>query len=264
MQLTNRTVKVAIPFIQEAMASKQDFEALAFCLFVKLNLTSSEIKTATYRRLKEVTKMGNQKLKQIIDYCTDNNLIVMENGTLRVLPLCKEGGYVYKFKTAYLKRNRKQKLEFNLTLAKVKDMLRRAVVANHIKRVENIRELSLLTKNPSNVQEYRKGKSILRKLSVWGLDFFISNKRLAEIAGCSVSKARKIKRGMIKCGEVARDYSNTFICDIEDSFSITDYRNFFCDQNVFLFERDGKLYRHNPNVYSYNGRNLAYVLKKNK
>lgn len=264
MIITSRTVKVAVPYIQEAMTSKQEFEALAFCLFVKLNLTSSEIKKATYRRLKEVTKLGNERLKRILDYCTEHNLIVCENGTLRVLPLCKEGGYVYKFKTAYIKRNRNNQLKFNLTLAKVKDMLRRAVVANHIKRVENIREQVLLTKNPKSVQEYRKGKRFLHKLSVWGLDFFISNKRLAEVAGCSVSKTRNIKRGMIKCGEVARDYSNTYVCDIKDDFSMTKYKNFYCDQNVFLFANEGKLYKHNPNVYSYNGRNLAYVPKKNK
>ena len=166
MRYTNRTIRVSIPYIQEAMASKEEFDALAFCLFVKLSITSSEIHKATVRRLKELTHMGSDRLKRIVGYCVEHGMVVIKNGTMKFNKLCQDGKYLYKFKHSYRKRNRKHGLHFSLTLAKVKDMLRRAILANHIRKIENIREQALLTKNPTTTSDYRKGKRIVRRLSV--------------------------------------------------------------------------------------------------
>jgi hypothetical protein len=190
-------------------------------------------------------------------------MVVIENGTMRFSKLCQEGKYLYKFKHSYRKRNRKHGLYFSLTLAKVKDMLRRAILANHIRKVENIREQALLTQNPTTTSEYRKGKSIVRRLSVWGLNFFISNKRLAKIANCSVSKVRGIKNKMLSYGELERKFSNTLVFDNADKFNIDEYRTYFNDA-CFLFRKDGKVYKHNPNIYDYTGKNIMLVPKKNK
>ena len=81
MRYTNRTIRVSIPYIQEAMASKEEFDALAFCLFVKLSITSSEIQNATVRHLKELTHMGSDRLKRVIDFCVKHCMVVIENGT---------------------------------------------------------------------------------------------------------------------------------------------------------------------------------------
>jgi hypothetical protein len=190
-------------------------------------------------------------------------MVVIENGTMRFSKLCQEGKYLYKFKHSYRKRNRKHGLHFSLTLAKVKDMLRRAILANHIRKVENIREQALLTQNPTTTSEYRKGKRIVSRLSVWGLNFFISNKRLAEIAKCSVSKVRGIKNKMLSYGELERKFSNTLVFDNAETFNIDEYRKYFNDA-CFLFRKDGKVYKHNPNIYDYTGKNIMFVPKNNK
>ena len=263
MRYTNRTIRVSIPYIQEAMASKEEFDALAFCLFVKLSITSSEIQNATVRRLKELTHMGSDRLKRIVGYCVEHGMVVIENGTMKFNKLCQDGKYLYKFKHSYRKRNRKHGLYFSLTLAKVKDMLRRAILANHIRKVENIREQALLTQNPTTTREYRKGKRIVSRLSVWGLNFFISNRRLAEIAKCSVSKTRKIKKAMLSYGEIESTFSNTIVYDNAQNFNINKYNKYY-DDACFLFVQDGKVYKHNPNVYNYKGQNIMFVPKNNK
>jgi hypothetical protein len=142
-------------------------------------------------------------------------------------------------------------------------MLRRAILANHIRKVENIREQALLTQNPTTTSEYRKGKRIVSRLSVWGLNFFISNKRLAEIAKCSVSKVRCIKNKMLFYGELERKFSNTLVFDNAETFNIDEYRKCFND-SCFLFRKDGKVYKHNPNIYDYTGKNIMFVPKNNK
>ena len=263
MRYTNRTIRVSIPYIQQAMASKEEFEAVAFCLFMKLNFTSSEIHNATVRRLKELTHLGSDKLKRLTNYCMEHGMINITNGTMIFNKLCQDGRYLYKFRYSYIKRNKKHKMAIRLTLAKVKDMLRRAVLANHIRKVENIREQALLTKNPKTASEYRKGRSIVRRLSVWGLNFFISNKRLAEIAKCSVSKARNIKKAMLSYGEIESTFSNTLVFDNAQKFNINEYNKYY-DDACFLFVQDGKVYKHNPNIYNYKGQNIMFVPKKNK
>ena len=150
------------------MASKEEFDALAFCLFVKLSITSSEIQNATARRLKELTHMGSDRLKRIVDYCVEH-----------------------------------------------------------------------------------------------GLNFFISNKRLAEIAKCSVSKVRGIKNKMLFYGELERKFSNTLVFDNAETFNIDEYRK-YCNDACFLFRKDGKVYKHNPNIYDYTGKNIMFVPKNNK
>ena len=196
--------------------------------------------------------MGSDRLKRIVDYCVEHGMVVIENGTMRFNKLCQDGKYLYKFKHSYRKRNRKHGLYF-----------RRAILANHIKKVENIREQALLTKNPTTTREYRKGKRIVSRLSVWGLNFFISNKRLAEIAKCSVSKVRGIKNNMLFYGELERNFSNTLVFDNAKTFNIDEYRKYYNDA-CFLFRKDGKVYKHNPNIYDYTGKNILFVPKKNK
>ena len=263
MTYTNRVIRVSIPYIQQAMASKEEFEALAFCLFVKLNFTSSEIQNATVRRLKELTHLGSDRLKRITNYCVEQGMITIDNGTMKFNKLNQDGRYLYKFRHSYRKRNKRFGVTFNLTITKVKDMLRRAILANHLKKVEDIREQALLTKNPTTMNELRRGRRIVRRLSVWGLNFFVSNRRLAEVAGCGISKARQIKKGMIDSGELERLYSNTLICDDERKFYISEYRRYY-DDECFLFIMDGKVYKHNPNVYDYKGHNIMFVPKINK
>ena len=263
MQYTNRTIRVSIPYIQKAMASKEEFDALAFCLFVKLSFTSSEIHDVKVRRLKEITHMGSDRLKRITKYCIEHGMIVVENSIMKVNKLCKEGKHLYKFKYSYRKRNKKHGLNISLTLTKVKDMLRRAVLANHIRKIGNIREQVVLTKNPTTMSEYRKGKIIVRRLSVWGLDFFISNKRLADIAKCSVSKVRAIKNSMLLHGELEQKESITLICENVKTFNIKEYRKYY-DDACFLFRKDGGVYKQNPNIYDYKGENIIFVPKKNK
>lgn len=262
MQFTTRTVKVSIPYIQEAMATKESFEALAFCLMVKLNITSSSFHHATYRRLKEATHIGSDKLKQLVSYCTEHGLLWRQGDSFQFGGLCKEGASQYKFKFRYVKRQGKQ-LNFFITLAKVKDMLRRAILANHIKKVENIRQTTKLTSNPETLQDYRNGKRLARRLVVWGCDFFISNKRLAELAQCSISKVRSIKSGMMKADEISRTFSNTLICENASDFNVHAFGKYVTDEQ-FLFEHNGMVYRHNPNVYQYTGNNLLLVPKNNK
>lgn len=261
MKTTSRIVRVSIPYIQEVMASKDEFDALAFCLFVKLNLTSSEIHNAKVRRLKQVTHMGSDRLKRIINFCVERGMITVKNDILKVNKLSQDGGCLYKFRYTYKKRNKRRKLIFGLTLAKVKDMLRRAVVANHVRKVENIREQSLLTLHPATTKEYRKGKRFVRKLSVWGLDFYISNGRLADIANCSLSKLRTIKASMIKYGELERIYSNTFVCKDEKLINACSYNKYY-REGSFLFKTKNGVYRHNPNIYNYKGNNILLVVPK--
>lgn len=264
MNKTSRAVYVAIPDIQEALASKQDFDVLAFCLLVKLNLTNAEISNATYRRLKEVTHLGTERLRRIIQRGTETGRLAINNGKLvvnRISDATK--GYAFRFKNKYAKRTKKVKLQFNLTLTQVKDMLRRAVVANHVRMVENIRETSLLTINPKNVREYRKGKRLLRRLRVWGFTFSISNRRFAEVANCSISKVRDVKRKMIERNELERKYNNTLVCDDAKQFDIKAYAKCY-DDACFLFRDNGKVYKHNANSYDYKGNNIVRVLKKDK
>lgn len=262
MAYTTKTIKVSLSYIQEMMTSKEDFDVLAFCLLVQLNLNTPKIYRATMRRLKEVTRLGNDKLKRIIDYCVAHGMITREsNGTLTIHSLNKDDVYLYKFSNKYQKRNRTQKLSFNLTLKDVKDMLRKAVVANKIKEIEGIRETILLTKNPRTLKDYRKGRNLRKRLSVWGENYFISNSKLASTANCSISKLRQIKNQMLQRKEIERGYSNTYVCEEKD-FNFEAYkRTIGCG---FLFRHEGRVYKHNPNVYSYKGKNICFVPKNNK
>jgi len=206
--------------------------------------------------------MGSDRLKRIVSFCKEHGMLYFENDTMHIGRIFKEGGNIYKFKIRHMKRNGKE-LRFFLSLANVKDMLRRAVVANHINKVENIRQTSSLTINPKSLKEYKKGRKLVRRLAVWGFDFFISNRRLANIANCSISKIQKIKSKMIKAHEIERTFSNYVVCDNAADFDVCAYRS-YCDDTHFLFEHNGKIYKHNPNVYNYVGNNIVYVPKNNK
>lgn len=69
---------------------------------------------------------------------------------------------------------------------------------------------------------------------------------------------------MIEAGEIERGYCNTLVYEKADEFSLENYRRYMGNAVVFLFEHEGKIYRHMPNVYSYKGQNIGCVLKNNK
>lgn len=267
---TKRTLRVSIPCIEQALSSKEEFDALAFCVLVKLNITSSVIldkgkeRNTTMRRLKEITRLGNERIKRILTYCQQHGMVALEKGKIIFNKLSSDDKcYYYKIRYGYKKRKGNTLERFRITLTQVKDMLRRAVLAKHIKLIQDIRETAKLTKCPKCVDEYRKGKRLLRRLSVWGFNFFISNKCFADTVNCSLSKARAIKRNMIKSKEVDFAFSNTLFYNDAKKFNVNQYKKFI-GTDCFLFERDGKIYKHNPNIYSYKGDKLLFVPKNNK
>lgn len=266
MCITSRIVKVAIPDIQEAMTSKEYFDALAFCLLVKLNIKSSVLHHATIRRLRSMTGIGSDRLRKILDYCKRHNMIVIhDDKSIEFLSLTKNsnGVSVYKFKHFYYKRNHKESdLRFNLSITKVKNMMRKAALAFHLKEIGNIRQQVLLTKNPTTMREFRKGRRCVKRLAVWGCDFFISNKRMANIANCSISTIQKVKHQMLASGEIERNPHNTYICKASQ-FNLQSFKK-YCDSLCYLFVDNGNVYRHDANVYEYKGNQIAFVLKKNK
>ena len=255
--------------VNENLTSKEYFEVLAFCALVKLCVRSSVIHNATLRRLKVMTHLGTDRLRRILRRGKANGMIIISaDGAMTVKALYDhkntDNQYVYKLKNYYRSRNKKQDKEnirFNLTLTKVMDMLRKAVVAHHVKKVENIRQHSLLTQNPKNLTEYRKGKRFVRRLAVWGYDFFISNSRLAQVARCSVSKLKKMKGELISKGEIGCEESNALVFEDARQFNLSAYRKYCMGTGYVFVGTDGKVYKHNPNVYSYKGKKLAFVPK---
>lgn len=261
-------LRVSVPYIEEVIGSKDAFEALAFCVLVKLNVKSSFIKNATFRKLKGMTRMGSARLQRILAYCKASGMLsvdVHNNMLIHSLPHGAEDNhtYFYYFTNRYAKRRRNTEVIFKQTITQVKDMLRRALIGKHVKVVQSIRQHVLLTKNPKNVGEYKKGKRFLRRLAVWGDTFFISNSRFAKVAKCGLSKARAIKKKMVEQGELQRSYSNTLVCGDANDFNIAEYARCYNDA-CFLFRDNGKVYKHNANVYNYKWANLCYVPKSNK
>lgn len=267
MKRTEVNIRVSIPSIKEAMVSKDAFEALAFCLYVKLNVTSSVLYDATCRKLKDATHLGTAKINRLLSYCEAHGMIERDGKKIVFKALPHDGRLLYKFRNVYARRRKKnrekQGLSFNLTLSRVKDMLRRAVLANHIKVIEDIRQAHLLTSNPSCVADYKKAKRLQRSLVVWGWDFYLSNKRMAKVMNCCVSKAKAIKRKMLSQGEIVGRACNKLLCDDADLFNINLFFQRFGTTNfIFRGVEDNKVYLHKPNIYDYKGKNIL-VLKNN-
>lgn len=262
----NRVVEISIEHINEALQDKHFCDALAFCLLVKLNVTSSTIKNATYRRLKSITRIGNDRLKRILSYCISHNLAYFEkDNTLVVAKLPKFNGnhcHVYRFVNTYEKRNGKG-LQFNLTINKVKDMLRKASVAGQISKFQSIREtIKILTSNPCCLKEYKRGKRLIKRLSVWGLDFALSNHRLATFANCGLTKLKKLKQELIRERNVSVSYDNEVICENCRCFNFDQYNKYYGDDchGTYLFVGDdGKVYKRKPNIYSYVGKSIRFI-----
>ena len=263
MKYIKRTLRVSLPTIRKALESKESFEALAFCVMAKLNITSSTLNNVTCRSLKETTHLGTKKLNQILSYCEEHGMIKRDGNKIVFKPLSRDGVLSYEFHNRYASRRKKKgekaPLVFNLRLYEVKDMLRRAVLAHHFKRLESIRQTIMLTINPSCVNDYRRGRGLRRRLAVWGDDFYISNKRMAKVARCCVSKARAIKRGMVAHGEITKDFCKTVLCDDADLFNIDlFYERFGKDNFIFRGVNDNKVYLQHPNIYCYKGKNIVF------
>lgn len=68
---------------------------------------------------------------------------------------------------------------------------------------------------------------------------------------------------MMKADEISRTFSNTLICENASDFNVHAFGKYVTDEQ-FLFEHNGMVYRHNPNVYQYTGNNLLLVPKNDK
>lgn len=207
-----RTIKLSITEAKKAIQSKSRLEALAFAVQIKsmyvsscLMDCSSSNKSIKYSKLKEQFHLGHAKIKRIIQNAIEFGYIRFENGRIIANKLYSEKEFVIRISIS----NKESFINNN----KVKSLIQKSVIIEHINKVSFINDQIYTVKNRKS--SYKERKRSIRKLYQYALN--ISD----ELVGVSYNTFCKI-------ANVNKNKAISFIKELVSKNIITKSLNLIC------------------------------------
>lgn len=209
----SKTLWIDIKEARAALQDKSRLDALCLNLKVKFMFTSSALIFTNYKDTAACLHMGKAKLKRVLADAVTFGYFRKEtlpNGDVRytATKIHDNKSYAYKADLDMLR---------GLTFPQLKNLLRRAVLENHISMIEGVLDTHVRGTNPSSLKDARKMKARERRMlskpfndEYTGLSYW----RIADLLGVSRRKACQIVSEMCARGDIRKTtHCVEFGCD---------------------------------------------------
>lgn len=170
---------------QEAMDSKVGLDALALCCMVKLTFVDSMVKDASARRMMKIFHMSYGRCAKAIEEGVQRGYFIKDGKGLRALKVKTAKHYCVPLDIPVTDK----KGECPISIAKMCDQLRGAVIYNHIAKQNDLRDTIRLARNPRHgeLRQMKRAQARLRKKGVC-----INNRSAGEVLRLSYAKAASL------------------------------------------------------------------------
>lgn len=244
----------------EAVRDKSKLESLAFSMMIKLVFKSSTLKSKNIRYCKELFHIGTSKMSRVMKGALKYGYIRIENGRVIANPFKEYKAYNVKVDRIGLYSKTQT---VNIKINQAIDIIRKAVLINHISKQNNCFDTFRKSCCPSSVKQYRKAKRTIKKLcktkkSCVGL----SNKRIATVTNTKVYRARKMIRELVSSSVVSRNRRA-----VKTNIPAKDFNrervNYFyksSGKRGYFFYLKGAIYCRISNEYHIQPNKINYVL----
>lgn len=252
MKVFNLNMKIA----QDALKSKEALEALAFCIMVKNTFTDSTIKNATIRKCKTIFHIGTSRMVRIIQNGIKYGYLIKRGDDIVANKFNDKKAFSYRLKFHYFKFD--PELGCTIRIKDVVSIIRQAVVANHIRKMNSTTDTLNMTSSPKSTKEYKKAKARIKRMlkgDSFKIRDYVSNSRLAKIANTSLYNIRKCISSLVGGGIISWTY-RSFKTNIDPNNFKEGLRRFFmengCCGYLYRSASDGRIYCGGARVFKYN------------
>lgn len=254
-----QTLRLSVKLAGEAVQSKDEIEALAFAMLVKLTFVSSRIQSATISRLKDIFHIGGTRMSRILKNGVKHGFLTRDGADLVVNALYEHDAYhvCLNFECKTWSRSGGCRYKLN----EIIDIIRKSVLLNHISKQTECVDTIYKANDPSDLKEYKRAsKRCKRMLEASPVAYAgLSNARIMQVTRTRRAKAKKLIRALVGSGLV-------LMKEVTVKTGIT-LENFCREANEFLRESGcgGYLFRgadgvycRLSNVYQYNCNLIRY------
>lgn len=245
----------------EAVHSKERLEALAFAVCVKRTFVSSYIKNATTRRCKDIFGIGSTRMCRIIRNGLEYGYLRRDGDSLVALPVRGEKEFNIRIESELMTFSRTRRAECQYRLKDIADAIRKAALLYHISKQTSCVDT---TKKARGVYGYKPMRNALRKIKSMRCSGEayegLSNRRVMNIVGTGLNKARNLVRNLVSDKSVVKHerYAKTALKAKDFSIEENDVAAKF-GLNGFMFPKNGNVYLRLSNAYEYVGDSIVYV-----
>lgn len=193
----------------DVLNSKEALDALALCCMVKLTFADSMVKNATMRRLMGLFHLSHRRCVAALDEGLRRGLLVRDGNHLRAARVRAEKRYCVRLD---IPDNRQQDELCPVTITQMCDILREAVLYNHIAKQNKLRDTIRLARDPKpdEHEDMKRAKARLRKKGVCVSDrsagdvLRLSYAKMSAMLNVSRSKAKQLVKQLCDKGLVKR------------------------------------------------------------
>lgn len=238
---------------QEAIASKERLEAMAFCVSVKAMFVSSTLKTSDITKVMDKFHIGHIKAKRILSNAKKFGYIRINKHTITILKLKEKFSFNIKLSVE------NKSIYYNIN--NVKKFIQQSILLNHIKKQNKVEDSNQTLSNYKDKKFPTKKDTSLYKqaisnISRYAIDtnkrfYGLSYTRIASLLNISKNRAIELVDMLVIGGAISKE-----VCKKELVCSKIDYSaiafEFFKAKfnNAFVFvTKNGAIYKQESNCY---------------
>lgn len=203
-----RRIWIDTKLAQDAIASKEALDALALCCMVKLTFADSMVKEASVRRMMQLFHISYGRCVKAIETGVVRGYFVKDRSHLRANRVRSDKGNCIPLDVP----TSEVKGECPISITAMCDLLREAVIYNHIAKQNDLRDTIKIARDPApgELKQMRRARARLREKGVC-VDqnsanevLRLSHARVASILNVSRTKAKAIVKRLCDKGLVRR------------------------------------------------------------
>lgn len=224
--------------MNQCINAKDSLDALAFCVMVKQMFVSSTVKNATYRRLKLLFGIGNDKLKRLICKATSMGLLSFSAERTMSVGRLKSKGLNYRVCFEHLSKDDAAGIRTLKSVTEIVRMLRGEYLTNHLRKQQRNVDAKHSCSDPSTLREYKRSRHYCMSHEITGAYGWLSNQRICRLLGVSLRTVRSVLSPLIQSGAVRRvpSYFRTSIEPCAYSHSSADYAKHTLGMDGYIFK----------------------------
>ena len=238
---------------QEAIASKERLEALAFCVSVKAMFVSSTLKTSDITKVMDKFHIDHIKAKRILSNAKKFGYIRINKHTITILKLKEKFAFNIKLSVE------DKSIYYNLN--NVKKFIQQSILLNHIKKQNKVEDSQLIACSYKDKKYPTKKDTVLyneamKNLKHYAIDqnkqfYGLSYNRIASLLNITKNKAIELVSMLVSGGAMSKKVcKKELVCSKIDSSDIA--FEFFKAKfnNAFVFvTKNGAIYKQESNCY---------------
>lgn len=233
-----RTIYISSALIDQCIKAKDSLDALAFCVMVKQMFVSSTVKNATYRRMKQLFGIGNDKLKRLVCTATSMGLISFSDDRTLTVGRLRNKGLNYRIGFEHQTREEDTDIRTLKSIAEIVKMLRGEFLTNHLRKQQRNVDAKHSCSDPSTLREYKRSRHYCMSHDITAAYDWLSNQRICRLLGVSLRTVRNVLSPLIQSGAVRRvpSYFRTSIEPNACSHRSADYAKHTLGMEGYIFK----------------------------